>query len=99
VAKESTAVLLLDTGLEAKTLSRKNNCLTREWEERTSQALNNVKYLGVFSVFRKGLKYPSWIQNSCIGDLKFETLCASVQGNARTKKWEWVGRGNRGLCG
>jgi hypothetical protein len=22
-----------------------------------------------------------------------QTLYASVQGNARTKKWEWVGRG------
>jgi hypothetical protein len=22
-----------------------------------------------------------------------QTLCAPVQGNARAKKWEWVGRG------
>jgi hypothetical protein len=25
-----------------------------------------------------------------------QTLSASVQGNARTKKWEWVGRGMGG---
>ena len=25
--------------------------------------------------------------------LVLQTLNASVQGNARTKKWEWVGRG------
>jgi hypothetical protein len=29
-----------------------------------------------------------------------QTLYASVQGNARAKKWEWAGRGlGRGACG
>jgi hypothetical protein len=29
-----------------------------------------------------------------------QTLYVSVQGNARAKKWEWVGRGvNVGACG
>jgi hypothetical protein len=27
------------------------------------------------------------------GPLVLQTLSASVQGNARAKKWEWVGRG------
>jgi hypothetical protein len=27
------------------------------------------------------------------GPLVVQTLYASVQGNARAKKWEWVGRG------
>jgi hypothetical protein len=27
------------------------------------------------------------------GPLVLQTLYASVQGNARAKKWEWVGRG------
>ena len=27
------------------------------------------------------------------GPLVMQTLCAPVQGNARAKKWEWVGRG------
>jgi hypothetical protein len=27
------------------------------------------------------------------GPLVYQTLYASVQGNARAKKWEWVGRG------
>jgi hypothetical protein len=27
------------------------------------------------------------------GPLDLQTLYASVQGNARAKKWEWVGRG------
>jgi hypothetical protein len=27
------------------------------------------------------------------GPLVLQTLYAPVQGNARTKKWEWVGRG------
>jgi hypothetical protein len=27
------------------------------------------------------------------GPLVLQTLYALVQGNARTKKWEWVGRG------
>jgi hypothetical protein len=27
------------------------------------------------------------------GPLVMQTLHASVQGNARAKKWEWVGRG------
>jgi hypothetical protein len=27
------------------------------------------------------------------GPLVLQTLCASVLGNARVKKWEWVGRG------
>jgi hypothetical protein len=26
-----------------------------------------------------------------------QTLYASVQGNARAKKWEWVGKGMRGV--
>jgi UDP-N-acetylenolpyruvoylglucosamine reductase len=29
------------------------------------------------------------------GPLVLQTLYASVQGNARAKKWEWVGRGVR----
>jgi hypothetical protein len=30
------------------------------------------------------------------GSLFMQTLYASVQGNARAKKWEWVCRGARG---
>jgi hypothetical protein len=30
------------------------------------------------------------------GPLDLQSLHAPVQGNARTKKWEWVGRGVRG---
>jgi hypothetical protein len=30
------------------------------------------------------------------GPLVLQTLYASVQGNARAKKWEWVGRGVEG---
>jgi hypothetical protein len=30
------------------------------------------------------------------GPLILQTLYASVQGNARAKKWEWVGRGVEG---
>ena len=30
------------------------------------------------------------------GPLVLQTLYASVQGNARTKKWEWVGKGVEG---
>jgi hypothetical protein len=34
------------------------------------------------------------------GPLVVQTLYASVQGNARAKKWEWVGRGvGGGGCG
>jgi hypothetical protein len=34
------------------------------------------------------------------GDQKdLQTLYASVQGNARAKKWEWVGRGGGGVWG
>jgi hypothetical protein len=33
------------------------------------------------------------------GPLVLQTLYASVQGNARAKKWEWVGRGVRGSLG
>jgi hypothetical protein len=28
-----------------------------------------------------------------------QTVCASVQGNARAKKWEWEGRGVGGHVG
>jgi hypothetical protein len=31
------------------------------------------------------------------GPLVLQTLYASVQGNARAKKWEWVGRGVGGM--
>jgi hypothetical protein len=30
------------------------------------------------------------------GPFVLQTLYASVQGNARAKKWEWVGRGGNG---
>jgi hypothetical protein len=30
------------------------------------------------------------------GPLDTRTLCAPVQGNARARGWEWVGRGVRG---
>ena len=30
------------------------------------------------------------------GPLDMQTLYAPVQGNARAKKWEWVGRGGMG---
>ena len=34
------------------------------------------------------------------GPLVLQILYASVQGNARAKKWEWVGRGvGAGVCG
>jgi hypothetical protein len=33
------------------------------------------------------------------GPLVLQTLYASVQGNGRAKKWEWVGRGVRGGYG
>jgi hypothetical protein len=34
------------------------------------------------------------------GPLVVQTLSASVQGNARAKKWEWVGEGvGGGACG
>ena len=33
------------------------------------------------------------------GPLVLQTLYASVQGNARAKKWEWVGRGGGGCLG
>jgi hypothetical protein len=33
------------------------------------------------------------------GPLVLKTLYASVQGNARAKKWEWVGRGVGGVRG
>jgi hypothetical protein len=33
------------------------------------------------------------------GPLVLQTLYASVQGNSRAKKWEWVGRGRRGGYG
>ena len=33
------------------------------------------------------------------GPLVLQTLYASVQGNARAKKWEWVGRGVVGGMG
>jgi hypothetical protein len=34
------------------------------------------------------------------GPLFMQTLYAPVQGNARAKKWEWVGRGvGGGACG
>ena len=33
------------------------------------------------------------------GPLVMETLSASVQGNARAKKWEWVGGGVGGDAG
>jgi hypothetical protein len=33
------------------------------------------------------------------GPLILQTLYASVQGNARAKKWEWVGRGVGGGWG
>jgi hypothetical protein len=33
------------------------------------------------------------------GPLVMKTLYASVQGNARAKKWEWVGRGVGGMYG
>jgi hypothetical protein len=39
-----------------------------------------------------------WAQLTIIGKrgpLVLETLYAPVQGNARAKKWEWVGRGAR----
>jgi hypothetical protein len=32
------------------------------------------------------------------GPLAVQTLYASVQGNARAKKWEWVGEGVGGAC-
>jgi hypothetical protein len=31
------------------------------------------------------------------GPLDLQTLYAPVQGNARAKKWEWVGRGGGGV--
>jgi hypothetical protein len=31
------------------------------------------------------------------GPLVLQTLYASIQGNARAKKWEWEGRGGEGL--
>jgi hypothetical protein len=33
------------------------------------------------------------------GPLDMQTLYAPVQGNARAKKWEWVGRGVGGYGG
>jgi hypothetical protein len=33
------------------------------------------------------------------GPFVLQTLSASVQGNARAKKWEWVGRGVGGGAG
>jgi hypothetical protein len=33
------------------------------------------------------------------GPLDLQTLYAPVQGNARAKKWEWVGRGGGGGYG
>jgi hypothetical protein len=33
------------------------------------------------------------------GPLVLQTLYASVQGNARAKKWEWVGRGAEKVWG
>ena len=33
------------------------------------------------------------------GPLVLQTLDASIQGNARAKKWEWVGRGVGGVWG
>jgi hypothetical protein len=33
------------------------------------------------------------------GPLDRQTLYAPVQGNARAKKWEWVGRGVEGVWG
>ena len=32
------------------------------------------------------------------GPLVLQTLYASVQGNARAKNWEWVGRGGGGIA-
>jgi hypothetical protein len=42
-----------------------------------------------------GLVSHHWKERSII----FQTLYASVQGNARAKKWEWVGRGVVGGMG
>jgi hypothetical protein len=33
------------------------------------------------------------------GPLDRQTLYALIQGNARAKKWEWVGRGVGCVCG
>ena len=33
------------------------------------------------------------------GPLVMQTLYAPLQGNARAKKWGWVGRGVGGVCG
>jgi hypothetical protein len=34
-----------------------------------------------------------WPSRPSLGPLVLQTLYAPVQGNARAKKWEWVGRG------
>jgi hypothetical protein len=44
-------------------------------------------------VSEDGLVGHQWKER---GPLVLQTLYASVQGNARAKKWEWVGRGVRG---
>jgi hypothetical protein len=38
-------------------------------------------------------RWPSWPSLEKEAPLVLQTLYASVQGNARAKKWEWVGRG------
>ena len=38
-------------------------------------------------------QYPRALDSSCTWPLVVQTLYAPVQGNARAKKWEWVGRG------
>jgi hypothetical protein len=42
-----------------------------------------------------GLVGPQWKERRLV----MQTLYASVQGNARAKKWEWMGRGVGGGAG
>jgi hypothetical protein len=44
-------------------------------------------------------RWPSWPSVEREAHLVLQTLYASVQGNARAKKWEWVGRGVGGGMG
>jgi hypothetical protein len=65
---------------------------------RTSEPVSQTQLYAVLYKTKSLLRFIQSInynllRNQKRGPLDLQTLYAPVQGNARAKKWEWVGRG------
>jgi hypothetical protein len=86
--------------LPGPSIASQETAISGYFQQNLAGVCNGVSVWRMIMGWIQGMAVSRWSILSAIigkrGSLVLQTLYASVQGKARAKKWQWVGRGVRG---